>query len=192
MGARDTGSTSTIGRPFDDRTSYEVAAVLVRQITALDDGLRDEDHTWDEFADWLGPNRREYVDAVRRTEHSVFYYDLQALYEFGMERTGREDLPLLAGRALADTIYEENLSRLLQAAIGSTGSFQHSVGEVFKTYLYRYTGTRYLLETRWPRARKSLSATSRRQLPRPSARQARRRRRSRLPRPARGDTRSAT
>ena len=132
-------------RSLDDRTGFGVAEVLARTIAELDPELPDEDAVWEAFIGWTRRDRREYIEAVRRTRHSIFYYQLQELYEFGMERLGRDDVPAVAGRAFADTVYEENLPSLLLIALGSSGSFQDAIVEVFKSYLYRYTGGRYLL-----------------------------------------------
>ncbi|MHC4502235.1 MAG: hypothetical protein ACYTFI_02940, partial [Planctomycetota bacterium] len=138
-------NTEGPGAALDDRTAFTVAEALARAIAELDPELADEDAVWEAFARRTGSDRTEYIEAVRRTRHSIFYYQLQGLYEFGMERLGRDDAPLLAGRGFADTVYEENLSRLLQVALGGTNSFPEAVVEVFKSYLYRYTGGRYLL-----------------------------------------------
>ncbi|MHC4252071.1 MAG: sigma 54-interacting transcriptional regulator [Planctomycetota bacterium] len=133
-------------RSIDDRTAFPVAEALVETIAGLAPDLTDEEAVWNAFVSSTGRDRREYVEAVRRTRHSIFYYQLQELYEFGIARTGRDDLPLVAGRAFSGTIYEENLSWLLQIALGEREAFQQAVIEVFRAYLSRYTGTRYLLE----------------------------------------------
>jgi len=137
---------------MDDRTGFAVAEVLARTIAeyageAASD-MACEEAVWDAFVSSTGRDRREYIEAVRRTGHSIFYYQLQQLYEFGIARTGRDDLPILAGRAFSGRVYEENLSRLLQIALGGGESFQQAVVEVFRAYLYRYTGTRYVLDAR--------------------------------------------
>ncbi len=132
-------------RAIDDRTEFAVGEVFARTVAQFAPDLADADAVWNEFADSSG-ERHDYVEAIRRTGHSIFYYQLQELYDFGIARTGRDDLPLVAGRTFAATVYEENLSRLLQIALGERDSFQEAVSEVFRAYLARYTGTRYVLE----------------------------------------------
>jgi serine/threonine protein kinase len=151
-GRRDTATPPTIthagAKPevtLDDRTSWPVAGILVKTIAALSPTFADVDAVWDAFMKWTKRDRREY-ELVRRTAHSIFYYQLQDCYEFGMEHLKRDDLPLLSGRAFSETVYEDMLPQLLQVALRSSGTFQDAIIEVFSSYLYRYTGSRYLLE----------------------------------------------
>jgi DNA-binding NtrC family response regulator len=144
----NTDATGSGGR-FDDFVGFKVVTVLLSHVIELCGDFVDEDAVWKAFIEWVGPDRKEYFESIRRTGHSVFYYDMQSLYEFGVERTGRDDLPYLAGVAFAETAYEENLSRLLQIALESSSPFQAAVTEIFTAYLTRYTGTRYLLDAKF-------------------------------------------
>jgi hypothetical protein len=130
---------------LDDRTSFPVVQVLAQTVADLDPHLADADAAWEAFMSWSRRDRREY-EALRRTAHSIFYYQLQDFYEFAIERLGRDDVPMIAGRAFSDTVYEEMLPQLLQVALRGGGGFQEGISEVFKAYLYRYTGSRYLLQ----------------------------------------------
>ena len=84
-GAAQAGGPS--GRPpLDDRTGFLVAEAAVRLLAELDPDLADEDAAWDAFVDWIGRDQREYIEAVRRTRHSIFYYLAMRFYDFAVER----------------------------------------------------------------------------------------------------------
>ncbi len=141
------GSRSAEAR-LDDRSPYAAAAAAARTIAELSQDLRNEDAVWTAFANWRGAELGEYVRSVRRTQHSLFYYQLQHLYEFGTEQVPaqyRENFCFLAGRNFGQATLGETLYPLLQVALAKPGQFQATVFEMIRTYLHRFTGNKYEL-----------------------------------------------
>ncbi len=121
---------------------------MVRTIAELSPDLRDEDAIWSAFAGWRGANLAEYVRSLRRTQHSLFYYQLQHLYEFGTEQVPaqhRENFCFRAGRSFCDATLGETLYPILQVALAQPGQFQATVVDMIQMYLYRFTGNKYQL-----------------------------------------------
>ncbi len=134
---------------MDDRSHYEVASAVVREITRLSRNLADEDAVWSAFARWRGADLQEYIQTVRRTRHSIFYYQLQHLYEFGIEHVPaecREDFCVLAGRHFAETLVGEAIFPMLQVALAKPGKFQSAIVEMIQMYLRRFASTKYQLD----------------------------------------------
>ena len=134
---------------MDDRSHYEVAAAVVREVTRLSKSLPDEDAVWSAFARWRGAQLHEYIQTIRRTRHSIFYYQLQHLYEFGVEHVPaecREDFCLLAGRHFAEMLVGEAIFPMLQVALARPGMFQSAIVEMIRIYLLRFASTKYQLD----------------------------------------------
>ncbi len=147
MGALASGSPSVQER-LEDRTPYAAAAATARTIAQLSSRLRDEEAVWTAFANWRGANLSEYIRTVRRTQHSLFYYQLQHLYEFGTEQVPadyREQFCFLAGRNFGAATLGETLYPLLQVALAKPGQFQATVAEMIRSYLHRFAGGIYEL-----------------------------------------------
>jgi len=140
------GAEGSIDPKLNDRTGFLVVEMAARKLAELDPEFRDADAAWDAFIEWIGPDQREYVRAVRRTRHSVFYYMTVRFYQFAEERLGVDDFTLECGRAFAETVFEDNLYRLIMVAFGHEGAFQEAVVTVLSSYLHRYTASRYVVE----------------------------------------------
>ncbi len=142
-------TTSAVAeRRFDDRSPYAAAAAVVRTIAQLSNEFRDDEAVWNAFARWRGAQLDEYVRTVRRTQHSIFYYQLEHLYEFGTEHVpaeSRESFCFLAGRRFTDATLDESLYPILQVALAQPGQFQATVVDMIRRYLYRFTGNKYQL-----------------------------------------------
>ena len=67
---------------MDDRSSYAVAAAVIQTIARLSPEFPDEDAAWEAFIAWKGPELREYIEVIRRTRHSSFFYQLQEMYDY--------------------------------------------------------------------------------------------------------------
>ncbi len=135
----------------DARTPFAVADAVVRAILRYDTELRDEDAVWSAFVsaqpggDTLD---REYIDAIRRTRHSIFYPQLQHLYEFGHARIGERDgadFCVLAGREFTETVIHDNIQPLLGIALARPGAFQETVLEMIRAHFNRWVGNRYTM-----------------------------------------------
>ena len=147
MGSLEPGPGSSEAR-LDDRSPYAAAAAAARAIGELSPELRNEEAVWAAFANWRGADLGEYVRTIRRTQHSLFYYQLQHLYEFGTEQVPaqyREEFCFLAGRNFSEATLGETLYPLLQVALAQPGQFQATVFEMIRTYLHRFTGSKYEL-----------------------------------------------
>ncbi len=133
---------------LDERSPYAAAAAAVRTIAELSSELRDEEAVWAAFATWRRGNLGEYIGTVRRTQHSLFYDQLQHLYEFGTEQVPaqhREQFCFLAGRNFGAATLGETLYPLLQVALAKPGQFQATAVEMIRTYLHRFAGGKYEL-----------------------------------------------
>jgi transcriptional regulator with PAS, ATPase and Fis domain len=130
----------------DDRTPYDVAAAVVRVIQRLAPGFANEEAVWQAFANWRGAALGDYLRAVRQTEHAVFYYQMQYLYEFGSEQVPaaqREDFCYSAGRHFLTAVVAETLFPLLQVALAQPGTFQATVVDMIRMYMNRFGGNKY-------------------------------------------------
>ncbi len=133
---------------LDDRSPYAAAAAVVRTIAELSPELEDDEAVWSAFATWRGADSADYIRTVRRTQHSLFYYQLQHLYEFGTEHVPaehRENFCFLAGRRFTDATLNETIYPILQVALAQPGQFQATVTDMIRRYLYRFTGSKYRL-----------------------------------------------
>ncbi len=133
---------------LEDRSPYAAAAAAARTVAQLSTELRDEEAVWAAFGNWRGAHLSEYLRSVRDTQHSLFYYQLQHLYEFCKERVPaqyREDFCFLAGRNFGEATLAETLYPMLQVALAEPGQFQATVVKMIEVYLYRFTGNKYQL-----------------------------------------------
>jgi len=133
---------------LEDRSPYAAAAAAARTVAQLSTELKDEESVWAAFGNWRGANLAEYIRSVRNTQHSIFYYQLQHLYEFGKERVPaqfREDFCFLAGRNFGESTLAETLYPMLQVALAQPGQFQATLAKMIQYYLYRFTGDKYQL-----------------------------------------------
>ena len=89
-------------RPFDDRSPYTAALAVRAALMQLSDHLKTEEAVMDAVVEAQGPGSQLYVEAIARTRHSIFYHQLQNLYEFGQNRvppSAREGFCAACGRA---------------------------------------------------------------------------------------------
>jgi DNA-binding NtrC family response regulator len=136
--------------PDDDRSPYAVAEAVVATIDRMVPDLDGADAVWDAFAEWLGDESRELIDAIRRSRHSLFATQLQQLYAFGQERLGVEQGPQLcrlAGLEFTGRIFAENLHPLLALAGAAPGAMTDVAVDVVQAYLARYAGDTYVITT---------------------------------------------
>ncbi len=136
------------GPALEDRSPYAAAAAAVRTVAQLSPELKDEDSVWAAFGNWRGANLGEYIRSVRGTQHSIFYYQLQHVYDFGKEHVPaqfRENFCFLAGRNFGEATLGETLYPMLQVALAQPGQFQATIVKMIETYLYRFTGNKYQL-----------------------------------------------
>ncbi len=136
--------------PDDDRSPFEAAEAVVATIERMVAELDGAEAVWDAFADWMGDDSRELIDAIRRTRHSLFATQLHQLYAFGQERLGPEQGPQLcrlAGQEFTGRIFAENLHPLLSLANAQPGSLRTTAITMVQGYLSRYGGDTYVVET---------------------------------------------
>src|SRR6266550_2670026 len=89
---------------LNDRTPFPAAAAVIRAVTRR------------------CPDLRHYFEAIRQTGHSVFYYQMQQLYEWAIARcgaSGPEDFCREVGRmyAEADAVIGDSIYPFLQAGL---------------------------------------------------------------------------
>jgi len=135
------------GAFFDDRSLFEVAKAVV-ETTAAYSSFPSEDAVWNAYINWKGGADREYIQTIRRTRHSMFFYQLQYLYEFGkevVESQFRDRFCFEAGRRFADILVKGNIYNVLQLALFSSQPFQDIVVDMIGSYIARYAGEKYLV-----------------------------------------------
>jgi DNA-binding NtrC family response regulator len=138
--------TANSGCAIDDRTPYEVAESVVRVIAALSPDGRTEESIWQTIFDGMGDAQRQYIQAIRQTRHSIFYHQMQQLYEFGIREApsiGRAEFCTAVGRDYTEHALKELIPSLLQVAVARTGGFQAAVFEMVRMHLGRHAGNIY-------------------------------------------------
>ena len=145
-------TTPTTEPPQDQRSMYEVAVAVVRQILKLCPHHGGEEGVWRAFATAQGRNQVPYFEAVQQTRHSLFHYELQQLIEFGIGEVAaehRESFCLAAGQTLGASALEETVYPLLSAVGGYRGGVQERLAKMISMYLQHYAGDEYLLTSRF-------------------------------------------
>jgi DNA-binding NtrC family response regulator len=131
---------------MDDRCPFEAAVSVVRAIAKLSPRFEDEDAVVEAVVASGGSQSRAYLQAIARTGHSVFYEQMQRLYEFGKEQvpaSARDRLCREAGREFAVSFFDESLRPLLMVALERRGPFRVTLKRMVRSYVSRYTNDRY-------------------------------------------------
>jgi len=142
----ETRAPSFAETPVDDRALFIVADSVVQTVAELSDDLVDTDAAWRAYADWKGPGYADYVQAIRQTGHSIFYYQLQEIYEFGQAAVGPDDRDSFchrSGRTFMRRFFVGTILPFLQAAFATPGAFQETVVEILRSYLALLAGEKY-------------------------------------------------
>ena len=131
--------------PLDERAPYEAAESVVRVIARLSPRGLSEADVWQMIFSGVGAQERQYVEAIRRTRHSIFYHQMQQLYAFGLEQAPTVDAQQFCdavGRDYTDHVLDELLPALLQVAL-TRGGFQSAIMEMVRLHLGRHAGNIY-------------------------------------------------
>jgi DNA-binding NtrC family response regulator len=137
-------------RPVDDRCPFEVALAVIRTVGELDPGHPDEMAVLRDIVQDQGPASADYLHAIRRSRHSIFYSQLLRLFAYGRRRVPpehREGFCFRCGQVFVAHLFRETLHPILRVAMGERGDFRATVFAMVRSYLHRYTGDRYRLET---------------------------------------------
>jgi DNA-binding NtrC family response regulator len=132
---------------LDDRAPYEAAECVVRIIARLSPQRLDEQAVWQLIYDGVGQRERQYVDAIRRTRHSIFYHQMQQLYEFGLRHlktVDRRGFCAAIGRDYTGRVIDESIYPLLQMAVAPQPGFQAAVIKMIRAHLGRHAGDKYV------------------------------------------------
>ncbi len=138
------------GYGVDDRVPFEVALAVIAAIGEMDPSHPDEKSVIRDIIEAEGPASAGYLQAIRRTRHSIFYPQLLRLYAYGRSRLPEGDRPgfcLRCGRVFAARLFQETLHPILRVALAERGSFRKTILAMVRSYLHRYTGDRYRLST---------------------------------------------
>jgi transcriptional regulator with GAF, ATPase, and Fis domain len=133
----------------DDRVPYDIAEAVIRTVAHYSDVLTDERAVMRAIRDYKGPQYTEYLTAIARTRHSIFYHQLQELYEIARTQVRPEladEVCFLAGQDFARHLLAENPAPLEQVALAPEGSFQKTFVDVIRAYLVRFTGDKYVAD----------------------------------------------
>jgi|GEM_PF-1840934 len=151
MAASDGGSVESarVPRGFDDRSPYGAAQAIAQTIVEHSDELTSEAQVLDAIVEAQGPGAAHYLDAIARSGHSVFYHQIELLYELGKERVRpdmRDRFCFEAGRSFHSLIYADNITMVLAMALASPHEFQQTFAELVTRQLYFYGGNKYVIE----------------------------------------------
>jgi len=135
--------------PLDDRSPFMAAVALIRCIMQDSDELDNEEKVREALAAWTGPGADEYFAVIARSGHSVFYHQIQMLYELGRRHARpelRDSFCFRAGRDFLGLIFADNLAQILQIALASPHEFQRTMTEILTQQIYFYAGGKYVIE----------------------------------------------
>jgi len=134
---------------LDDRSPYMAAVALMRCIMEDSDEFDTEEKVRNALAESTGPGADQYIEVIARSGHSVFYHQIQLLYELG-RRHARENLKesfcFRAGRSFLSLIFADNLAKILEMALVSPHEFQRTMTELLTRQIYFYAGQKYVIE----------------------------------------------
>jgi DNA-binding NtrC family response regulator len=139
-------AAAAAGTALDDRSPYEAAESVIRVIARLSPHHTCEEQVWDEIFQRLGERERGYVDAIRRTHHSIFYHQMQQLYEFAMAQVpgiARDEFCAAVGCDYTDHVLDGMIPSLLQTALARPGGFQAAMFQMICVHLGRHAGNIY-------------------------------------------------
>jgi len=143
VGTAGPGSSLT-----DDRTPYVIIDAVMRTVARLAPDVPDEEAAWDAYIASKGPEAQQYLRAICGSHHSVFLYQQQDIYEFGIAAV-RSDPPEKfceeCGRAFMEMFFLENVFPFLRVALVSPTELQSTIAYAMRYYLHRYAGERYVL-----------------------------------------------
>jgi DNA-binding NtrC family response regulator len=133
---------------LDDRTPFPAAAAVARIVARRCRDLGHESEVWREILAQREPDDRHYLEAIRQTGHSVFYYQMQQLYNWAIARTGAngpEDFCREVGRSYteADTVIGESIYPFLQAGLSGSGGVRATAVDLMVGHMLRQGGNKY-------------------------------------------------
>jgi DNA-binding NtrC family response regulator len=140
--------------PPEDRSPYEAVSALLRTVAAHSQTLKSEEAVLAKILELRGPHWHEYLSTIARAHHSIFYYQLQQLYEFGIDQVPapvQPDLCFLSGQQFTENLFGESFYPLLQVALARPGAFQSTIVDMVGSYLRRYSGDKYAVEADYHR-----------------------------------------
>jgi len=136
----------------EDRSPYEAVTALLRTVAAHSETLRSEEAVLQKILELRGPQWHEYLSTIARAHHSIFYYQLQQLYEFGVDHVPagvQQDLCFRSGQQFTDALFGESFHPLFQVGLARPGTFQRTIVDMVRSYLRRYSGDKYSLEAEY-------------------------------------------
>ena len=137
------------GWELDDRSPYGAAVALVQTIIELSDSLKSEEAVMEAIAEKGGEGAADYYRVIEKAGHSVFYHQIEALYELGRERVRpevRDKFCYEGGRKYLNMIYGDNLAMVMAMSLAKPHEFQHVFAELVKKQLGFYAGGKYRIE----------------------------------------------
>jgi DNA-binding NtrC family response regulator len=94
----------------------------------------------------VGERERQYVEAIRQTHHSIFYHQMQQLYEFAISQLPmmeRAEVCQAIGRDYTRRVIDESIYPLMQMAVATPSGFQQALVNMIRAHLGRHTGNQY-------------------------------------------------
>jgi len=122
---------------------------LVQTIIELSDTLDSEAKVMAAIVEKQGEGSADYYRAIEKSGHSVFYHQIEALYELGREHVRpekRDQFCCEAGRKYLGMVYGDNLAKVMQMSLAKPHEFQATFAMLVKLQLGVYAGGKYNIE----------------------------------------------
>ena len=121
---------------FREPVADAILLATLEAIAACQARWKTPEAVWKGFREWSAKRGRSVE--LSFGEKTLFYHELQCLYEFGDEACGgREFLPI-SGRRFADTLLREGLTDLLGAGMRSGSDLPTAIEGLFLRFMDQY------------------------------------------------------
>jgi DNA-binding NtrC family response regulator len=131
---------------FREPVAGAIIQGTLEAIAACQSRWKTPEAVWKGFREWSA--RRSRTVAVSFGEKSLFYHELQCLYEFGEEAGGGREFLALSGRRFADIMLQEGLSDLLAAGLRPGSDLPSAIEGLFLRFMDEYARLVYRMSVK--------------------------------------------
>ncbi len=140
---------------FREPVAGAIIQGTLEAIAACQGRWKTPEAVWKGFRDWCA--RRSRSVGLSFGEKTLFYHELQGLYEFGEESCGGREYLALSGRRFADIMLREGLSDLLAAGLRTGSDLPSAIEGLFLRFMDQYARLLYRMSVKRGRDTVSLS-----------------------------------
>jgi DNA-binding NtrC family response regulator len=120
---------------------------VTRTLLRLSDTLTSEEQILAGCVEEAGSDAQLYLETIAKTQHSLFYHQLQQFYEFGKRHVPegeRDGFCRACGRDYMGTALLESFDWVLRMGISRPGDFRDTLVQMVEALLRRFAGKKYL------------------------------------------------